>query len=107
VKFRGKNVSVHTLVLEAFVGPCPPGEEALHADDNPANNRWPENLSWGTRSKNLADRIANGHPHNNGSKTHCKRGHEFTPENTRMTSKGSRQCRACVRIGAQQKRAAL
>lgn len=30
-------------------------------------------------------------------KTHCKRGHEFTNENTRLTSKG-RACRACDRL---------
>lgn len=29
--------------------------------------------------------------------THCKRGHEFTPENTRISKHGSRQCRACAR----------
>lgn len=27
--------------------------------------------------------------------THCKRGHEFTPENTLLHPKG-RECRACV-----------
>lgn len=32
----------------------------------------------------------------NAKKTHCKRGHEFTPENTR-TSGRSRSCRACQR----------
>lgn len=30
--------------------------------------------------------------------THCKRGHEFTLENTKITSKGSRSCRECLRI---------
>jgi len=100
---RGKSYSVHTLVLEAFEGECPPGQEALHADDDPTNPRR-GNLRWGTRAENLADRIANGQPHNNGSKTKCKRDHEFTPENTRITSKGSRQCRACVRIIAARKR---
>jgi hypothetical protein len=29
-------------------------------------------------------------------KTHCKWGHEFTPENTR-TDSGQRRCRACER----------
>lgn len=32
----------------------------------------------------------------NARKTHCKHGHEFTPENTRVTKKG-RACRACHR----------
>jgi hypothetical protein len=36
---------------------------------------------------------------------HCRRGHEFTPENTVAKSNGHRQCRACHRT-AQQRRAA-
>ncbi|WP_434888944.1 NUMOD4 domain-containing protein [Bradyrhizobium sp. HKCCYLS2038] len=50
---------VHTLVLTAFVCPRPPGLEALHEDDNPANNLY-HNLRWGTRSQNLNDAIGNG-----------------------------------------------
>ena len=34
---------------------------------------------------------------NKARKTHCKRGHEFTPENTYVTSKGWRMCKACGR----------
>lgn len=30
--------------------------------------------------------------------THCHRGHEFTPENTRVKRNGTRDCRACARI---------
>lgn len=30
--------------------------------------------------------------------THCIHGHEFTPENTRVTRKGHRQCRTCDRL---------
>lgn len=29
--------------------------------------------------------------------THCVHGHEFTPENTRITNRGRRDCRACNR----------
>lgn len=29
--------------------------------------------------------------------THCLRGHEFTPENTRLKPNGTRQCRECMR----------
>lgn len=31
----------------------------------------------------------------NARKTHCKRGHEFTTENTRVNVNGARICRAC------------
>ena len=50
---------IHRLVLEAFVGPCPEGMECRHKDDDKSNNRL-DNLSWGTRMENAADRIANG-----------------------------------------------
>lgn len=37
-------------------------------------------------------------PHGkNAVKTHCKRGHEFTPENTRRDRRGSRHCITCAR----------
>lgn len=53
---RGNKRYVHRLVLEAFVGPCPPGQECLHGPDHdPANNRL-KNLRWGTRSQNMYDR---------------------------------------------------
>ena len=55
-----RQYNVHTLVLLAFVGPCPPGMECRHFPDrNPANNCL-ENLSWGTRSQNQQDRITHG-----------------------------------------------
>lgn len=46
---------VHRLVLEAFVGPCPTGQEGCHRDDDPTNNHL-SNLRWDTRPGNLADR---------------------------------------------------
>lgn len=60
VRLNGKAKRyVHRLMLEAFVGPCPPGEEALHRDDVPDHNRLP-NLYWGTRRQNLLDAVRNG-----------------------------------------------
>jgi hypothetical protein len=56
---RTKVRPVHQLVLEAFVGPCPSGMEALHRDDNGTNNVL-DNLRWGTRAENIEDKIANG-----------------------------------------------
>jgi hypothetical protein len=50
----------YRLVLEAFVGPCPPGMEGRHyPDQNPSNNRL-ENISWATASCNQMDRVENG-----------------------------------------------
>lgn len=52
-------VSVHTLVLLAFVGARPDGMEALHRDGDPSNNR-PGNLRWGTHAQNVRDAIDHG-----------------------------------------------
>ena len=48
---------VHALVLEEFVGPCPPDMECRHfPDQDPANNRL-DNLQWGTPGENIADKV--------------------------------------------------
>lgn len=95
---RQSKVFVHRAVLEAFAGPCPPGMESLHADDNPANNDL-ENLSWGTRAENLADMIRNGKNYN-ASKAHCKRGHALVGDNLLPgpLRAGRRDCRACGQV---------
>jgi hypothetical protein len=37
----------------------------------------------------------------NRAKTHCKHGHEFNAENTRVTKRNTRQCRVCERLRQQ------
>lgn len=87
--------AVHRLVLEAFVGPCPPGQQCLHFDDDP-NNNCLENLRWGSPHENARDCIRNGRNWQS-VKTHCPRGHEYTEGNTYITpSTGGRGCRACM-----------
>jgi hypothetical protein len=54
-----RRASVHRLVLEAFVGPCPDGMECCHYDDDQTNNNI-DNLRWDTHGANVADRIRNG-----------------------------------------------
>lgn len=92
---RGRALSVHVLVLEAFVGPRPVGLCGLHANDIPTDNRL-SNLRWGSISENGYDAVRNGR-HPNSRKTHCKHGHEYTPENTGRTGRGTRFCRTCSR----------
>lgn len=50
---------VHHLVLEAFVGPCPPGMEGCHGPGGPLDNRL-ANLRWDTASANQMDRVRDG-----------------------------------------------
>jgi hypothetical protein len=47
-------VAVHRLVLESFVGPCPDGMEACHANGNGFDNRV-ENLRWDTHEENMRE----------------------------------------------------
>jgi hypothetical protein len=54
-----KSRSVHSLVLEAFVGPRPEGHEGLHGDGNRTNNHL-SNLRWGTSKENKEDAIKHG-----------------------------------------------
>jgi hypothetical protein len=48
------------IVLEAFVGPRPPNQQARHLDCDPSNNRL-SNLSWGTAEENHADTLRLDH----------------------------------------------
>lgn len=93
---RPIGVAVHRLVMEAFVGPAPEGNEVCHNDGDPANNRL-ENLRYDTHSENAFDAVQHG-VHPQARKTHCKHGHEFNATNTRTRMwKGRlhRQCDAC------------
>jgi hypothetical protein len=90
-------VRVHVLVCETFIGPRPDGLLTRHLNGNPYDNRI-ENLAYGTVSENSLDCVSHG-THPLASKTHCKRGHEFTEGNFRWVRGGtSRECISCVRI---------
>ena len=49
--------SVGRLVLEVFVGPCPPGMEACHNDGDPHNNWLDNNGHPGTEALRLTERL--------------------------------------------------
>jgi len=90
-----KMMSIHRLVLLAFVGEPPDGMECCHNDGNPSNNAL-SNLRWDTKSANQRDRLAHG-THHEANKTHCIHGHPFDKANTYVTSRGKRICRECQR----------
>lgn len=92
---ESKTFSVHSLVLESFVGPRPDGYVCCHEDDVRTNN-YVGNLRWGTYSDNADDRVKNGRD-KNSNKKHCRRGHPLVGPNL-VPSKlkgGSRECLAC------------
>jgi hypothetical protein len=89
------NARVHRLVLAAFVGPCPAGQEVRHRDGTADNNAL-SNLHYGTRAENAFDAVRHG-THSMARKTMCLRGHPFDESNTyhRPDKPHTRECRAC------------
>lgn len=51
--------TLHAILLETFVGPCPEGMECRHLDGNPSNNSI-GNLEWGTPLENKRDKDRHG-----------------------------------------------
>lgn len=60
VRLDGRPLVVHRLVLQAFVGPCPDGQQARHVNSNDRTNNGLSNLCWGTPAENFADTKRHG-----------------------------------------------
>lgn len=95
VTVDGKRRYVHVVTYEGVHGPVPSGMEIDHLCGNTSCYNI-EHLEAVTHRENT--RRGSGWAGMNARKTHCARGHEFTPENTyiRPDTKG-RVCRACKR----------
>lgn len=91
---RQMTYSVHKLVMLTFKGPRSDGMQTRHLNGNPADNRYPENLVYGTPKENIEDRDKQHRTNHQMNKTHCPQGHPYSEENTYWYG-NSRQCKTC------------
>ena len=91
--FLGGQKYAHRVSFEAARGPVPAGLELDHIC-RVTECVNPEHLEPVTHAENIRRGWAVC------AVTHCKRGHEFTPENTYVYATGSRSCVTCRKQAA-------
>jgi hypothetical protein len=91
---------IHTLVLRVFVGPPADGQEGCHGPNGISDNH-PNNLYWGTHSRNMVDRQRDGTDWQRNKLT-CPLSHLLAAPNLVACSiaQGIRNCLACSRAQA-------
>ena len=101
-----KFVHAHRWAYEHFVGPIPVRMTVDHVKKNGCTHRdcvnYLEHLEIVTSRENTLRGV--GPSSVNSRKTHCKRGHEFTEENTHVATSGKRTCIKCRRRRKQERR---
>jgi hypothetical protein len=96
VGYQGKQVLVHRLLYEHFVGPVPEGKVLDHFQcDTPSCANWAH-----VRPETSAGNVLRGRGPSaiNARKTHCKNGHPLSGDNLVMRKNGRRGCRSCERV---------
>lgn len=94
ITINKRTYKAHRVTYELFVGPIPAGLDIDHLCRNHGCVN-PAHLEPVTRRENLLRGV--GTTARNAAKTHCPRGHAYTPENTHRRADGSRRCRICGR----------
>jgi len=104
IRIGGKQWRAHRWLFERINGPIPDGLVLDHLCRNPACVN-PAHLEPVTDRVNLLRGV--GPSAKNAQKTHCPKGHAYTPENTYLNKRGQRYCVACHRDRERERRATL
>ena len=107
VQHNGRVQRAHRVVYEHLVGPIPVGLELDHLCRNRACVN-PAHLEPVTGKDNIARGESMSALHSR--QTHCRAGHEFTPDNTYLRKRGhntERFCRECCRARDRRRRPAM
>lgn len=102
----GKHHRAHRFAYETLVGAIPKGFVIDHLCHDPKTcEGGPTCLHRRCCNPLHMEPTAKAHNNSggravsaNGRKTHCKRGHAFTPANTKITTTGGRACRRCIAV---------
>jgi hypothetical protein len=94
IKISGKSITASRFSYEIFKGKIPDHLFVCHTCDTPRCVN-PLHLFLGTASDNAQDSIKKNRNYF-ASKTYCKHGHPYSPENTKITTLGGRACKTCA-----------
>lgn len=98
VRFQGKQYEVHRISAHINLG------LDLKNRSQQSNHKIiclnhdcfnPDHLKVGNCSSNALDTVTNK-TNKEARKTHCPQGHEYTKDNTRVSSQGYRSCKTCT-----------
>lgn len=82
----------HRIAYSTLIHPIPEGMVTDHLCRNPRCCN-PDHLQIVTNTENTNRNYSP--PSQNRRKTHCHKGHPFTPDNLQHSSRGNRNCRTC------------
>ncbi len=105
---NNKTKVAHRVGYELVKGAIPDGLVLDHLCRRTSCVRWshldPVPQGINTQRGNWPEAIRAYHERCR-TRTHCRHGHELTPENTYIDGKGTRTCRECVRVRYHQRKA--
>lgn len=104
---RRKCMCVHRLMADAFLGGLPKGMCVCHRDDDPTNNVL-TNLYIGTYKQNFDDSVSNGRRNRTYlDMSECRNRHCIAECGLYTYPDGRHQCRGCIRMYAERKKASF